>query len=820
MLRMFDLNSTVEYVKGSEVEEPAFYSGKFFEGQHKRSFMLDEYGDKFTCSQHPFTICGPLGEGSLSLAPPGNSSVNTPASSEIRFATGRQSTRQMQQSAPDDDDYSFVPLPLDFDDITNHRCSESSQRAIRDKNSTSFLMDSSELQSGLSGPSQNNKPSGTTWTAEPSRAGMYPVPVVRALSNLNPHNVSASANLPSSEHGGSLPRKHYGSSSSPSVVIKQNWTQINSKQSQDPSLHMLHNKAHDASLRFLIPATTTAGARSSSSRHTKSKDSTRSVGKLSIRTFDDVSGIGGSVRVSIVIQQSDLSHVKTLGHGSFGVVEQCFFKPQHRMVAVKRLRPEFVKNKEDVESLRSEIALLRRLFHENIIEYIGYGSKDVSSEETADKTMFLVQEYIDGGTLKSLVSRQMKDTRGKLKYSTQDAVRWMLYIACGLQYLHSRHPMVIHRDLKLENILLKGKDPATLRPKIADFGMSALVSRTFENAVRPEDQQGSSSFANLSMDSTYAAIAAAEMNSLVQYSILNLSTGPSAVAAKDIPLGKSPPLGFPDLPSNPAAGPHSPVSAECNNNPSLRLPLPPFTSNNQQIADGNRSAADTSAAGANSMLTRIPSGERADAWMQNARLRRISRTNEGVHRPALAATPVRPAVRSNDDPERSNVSCISEEMDGEGSTMDMRDLKVSSPERQLSGRTGTLMYMAPEVYLRQPYDDKADVFSFGIMAYEVLHRYQMVSATDGSLEECQAYARRVATSGFRPPIDPDLPESLGSLLKSCWQADAHARPSMDHVVSRLKDILAREDWVACEKKFMPIKLVSPKQGVVACCHIC
>jgi serine/threonine protein kinase len=41
-------------------------------------------------------------------------------------------------------------------------------------------------------------------------------------------------------------------------------------------------------------------------------------------------------------------------------------------------------------------------------------------------------------------------------YSTKDAVRWMLDIACGLQYLHSRHPMVIHRDLKLENILLKG----------------------------------------------------------------------------------------------------------------------------------------------------------------------------------------------------------------------------------------------------------------------------------------------------------------------------------------------------------------------------
>jgi hypothetical protein len=55
------------------------------------------------------------------------------------------------------------------------------------------------------------------------------------------------------------------------------------------------------------------------------------------------------------------------------------------------------------------------------------------------------------------------------------------------------------------------------------------------------------------------------------------------------------------------------------------------------------------------------------------------------------------------DPERSTTSCISEEVvEGEGSTMDMRDLKISSPGRQLSGRIGTLMYMAPEVYLRKP----------------------------------------------------------------------------------------------------------------------
>ena len=110
-------------------------------------------------------------------------------------------------------------------------------------------------------------------------------------------------------------------------------------------------------------------------------------------------------------------------------------------------------------------------------------------------------------------------------------------------------------------------------------------------------------------------------------------------------------------------------------------------------------------------------------------------------------------------------------------------LKVAGPDELLSGRTGTLMwvhrlllcgegrggsnlsrpphclrarmytmqyaelytpcspctacrYMAPEVYKEEAYNDKADVFSFSIIAYELLHRYQMISATDGSFEEC------------------------------------------------------------------------------------
>ena len=54
-------------------------------------------------------------------------------------------------------------------------------------------------------------------------------------------------------------------------------------------------------------------------------------------------------------------------------------------------------------------------------------------------------------------------------------MRWALEIAQALHYLHSFKPMVVHRDLKLENILLTSPDPARAHAKLADFGLHKMI---------------------------------------------------------------------------------------------------------------------------------------------------------------------------------------------------------------------------------------------------------------------------------------------------------------------------------------------------------
>ncbi|KAJ1640981.1 kinase-like domain-containing protein [Pavlovales sp. CCMP2436] len=105
-----------------------------------------------------------------------------------------------------------------------------------------------------------------------------------------------------------------------------------------------------------------------------------------------------------------------------------------------------------------------------------------------------------------------------------------------------------------------------------------------------------------------------------------------------------------------------------------------------------------------------------------------------------------------------------------------------------TGQTGTNRYMAPENWCASVYGTlytaKVDVFSFAILAWELLSKkraYETLYLTGEMLAE------GVATQGLRPPLPPKWPVELLQLLSECWAEDATRRPEFAEIAQRLAD---------------------------------
>ncbi|KMZ71038.1 hypothetical protein ZOSMA_18G01380 [Zostera marina] len=115
----------------------------------------------------------------------------------------------------------------------------------------------------------------------------------------------------------------------------------------------------------------------------------------------------------------------------------------------------------------SEVAaqILSRIHHKNFVSLVGYCT------ETGH--LALVYEYMEGGSLRNLISGQCNSST---IISWRDRIRMSFEIAQGLNYLHQEcQPAIVHRDVKTTNILLSQK----FEVKIADFGLSKI----FENGA-------------------------------------------------------------------------------------------------------------------------------------------------------------------------------------------------------------------------------------------------------------------------------------------------------------------------------------------------
>merc|ERR1712000_392609 len=102
---------------------------------------------------------------------------------------------------------------------------------------------------------------------------------------------------------------------------------------------------------------------------------------------------------------------------------------------------------------------------------------------------------------------------------------------------------------------------------------------------------------------------------------------------------------------------------------------------------------------------------------------------------------------------------------------------------EMTGNTGSLRYMAPEVALKQPYNEKIDVYSFGILLWQMARDKAPYKGL--SREE---FMSRVVQKGLRPKIDRSWNKDFANLIESCWHEDHTQRPSFEaisHALTRI-----------------------------------
>lgn len=119
----------------------------------------------------------------------------------------------------------------------------------------------------------------------------------------------------------------------------------------------------------------------------------------------------------------------------------------------------------------------------------------------------------------------------------------------------------------------------------------------------------------------------------------------------------------------------------------------------------------------------------------------------------------------------------------------------SNELHEMSGETGSLRYMAPEVAKADMYNQKADVYSFGIILWE-LNSYE--KPFDGMHRE--EFYDKVVHGGYRPELSRKFPEDLSTLIQSCWSSEPDERPNFSEIVETLKAMLAKEKGHKVDRK--------------------
>uniref|UniRef100_A0A674J3P4 non-specific serine/threonine protein kinase n=1 Tax=Terrapene triunguis TaxID=2587831 RepID=A0A674J3P4_9SAUR len=204
-----------------------------------------------------------------------------------------------------------------------------------------------------------------------------------------------------------------------------------------------------------LPPTNTAGSAATASR------------ELQNRQQEDIEELETKA-VGFSLEGRFLKFDIEIGRGSFKTVYKGLDTETTVEVAWCELQDRKL-SKSERQRFKEEAEMLKGLQHPNIVRFYDSWESTVKGK----KCIVLVTELMTSGTLKTYLKR-FKVMKIKVLRS------WCRQILKGLQFLHTRTPPIIHRDLKCDNIFITGPTGSV---KIGDLGLATLKRASFAKSV-------------------------------------------------------------------------------------------------------------------------------------------------------------------------------------------------------------------------------------------------------------------------------------------------------------------------------------------------
>ncbi|CAG9462992.1 unnamed protein product [Pedinophyceae sp. YPF-701] len=495
---------------------------------------------------------------------------------------------------------------------------------------------------------------------------------------------------------------------------------------------------------------------------------------------DAASGLALGRPATPTIDVSRLENGSELGEGAFARVKMYDYVDAEGLsvkVAMKMLRRNSVRSLRGMQREKLLATLLTQLGgHDHIVmaypldvpgpddaagvksgsvrriicEGVGGAEDDLGEEGPSVRSQgqdaIMAQEYVPGGNLRDLILRQ-REARlqgAEPAYTPATALGVLADAAQGIAFLHGCEPMIIHRDVKPENILLLDEDThgapgGRIRAKICDFGLCAFVDRSGRvdggAAVLGSDL-------NSRRGSSEVAPALERHRALTQARGGCSQCSGESVARATVPGRlEQGSVTSQHVPQNPSRFAPSCTERMMQHTPPAQPP-PRTGGTDVELRSGEGGSATRALPPQTSTVDLAAEAEGGTSW---------------------------PGKHADGPGEARGLLC-------------------------LTGSTGTVPYIAPENFAGGEYDEKCDVFSLALVMYEVMtgdvlsRKYHLERSALSGREFMQRLSQ-----GWRPPLpaDPAWPAEALAVMQRAWAPAPQDRPSMHEVACALQEAAGR-----------------------------